>query len=50
MAETLFIAILMGAFLLSIALFISASVKKNARISTAIIIMGTALFIMLSEN
>ncbi|MBI1968580.1 hypothetical protein HYS49_01590 [Candidatus Woesearchaeota archaeon] len=50
MAETLFVARIIGASLLSVALFISAFIKKNALISTVIIIMGIALFILLSGN
>jgi len=50
MADQLFVARIIGASLLSVALFISASIKKNALISTVIIIMGTALFIMLSGD
>lgn len=50
MVETVFIARVVGASLLSLALFISAFVKKNALISTVIIILGIALFILLSGN
>ncbi len=48
MVEEIFVARLIGASLLSVALFVSAFIKKNALISTVIIILGIALFILLS--
>ncbi len=50
MTETLFIGRIIGATLLSAALFISAFIKKNALISTVIIILGIALFLLLSAQ
>ncbi|MEK6951030.1 MAG: hypothetical protein AABX13_04885 [Nanoarchaeota archaeon] len=50
MVETLFVGRIVGAALLSVALFISALVKKNALISVVIIILGIALFILLGGN
>ena len=49
MAETLFLSKIIAASLLSVALFITAFVKKNAVISTVIIIIAIAIFLMLSK-
>ncbi len=49
MAEALFVSRIVGASLLSVALFITAFIKKNALISTVIIILAFALFLLLSK-
>ncbi len=50
MVEVLFLSRIVGAALLSVALFVSAFSKRNALISIVIIILGLALFLLLSNQ